>query len=120
MKEIMAIIRPAKDRATKEALARIGCSGLSTLRVLGRGRQRGLSYRAPQDEGLKTSEPALMRYLPKKMIHMVVTDQEAKPVVDTIIQVNRTGQYGDGRIFVLDVDEAYLIRTGEQGVSVIR
>lgn len=120
MKEVVAILRPGKVRETREALARIGVYASSMMRVLGRGKQRGLRYRNTAEASLRASKTVSMQYLPKKMLILVISDQQLKPVVDTIAQVNRTGQYGDGKIFVLDVEEAYRIRTGERSLEAVR
>ena len=119
MKEIMAIIRPGKDKETKEALAKIGCSAMTTVRVLGRGKQRGLRYSAFSGDS-KVPQFVLMKYLPKKMLYLVVNDRQFKPVLQAIIRVNQTGQYGDGKIFVIETKEVCRIRTGETGEVAIR
>lgn len=114
MKEILAIIRPQKDRETKLALAKVGCLMCTTLRVKGRGKQRGLKYEA---EG---SQAAAIRYLPKKMLQVVVRDQQVKSVVQAILRANQTGQYGDGKIFLSNVEDTVRIRTGEKGEAAVR
>ena len=118
MKEIMAIIRPGKDRETKKALAKIGCLTFTSVRVQGRGKQRGLRYSSLVND---TGSPqfVVMKYLPKKMLYMVVTDRQLKPAIQTIIRVNQTNQYGDGKIFVAEMKDARRIRTGERGDSAI-
>ena len=117
MKEIMAIIRPGKDRATKEALAKIGCLTCTTFRVYGRGKQRGLTYKSVSENG---TEMVGMKYLPKKMVYLLVNDRQVKPVIQTILRANQTGQYGDGKIFIADAKEVVRIRTGEKGEVAIR
>ena len=119
MKEIMAIIRPGKDRETKAALARIGCLAMTTVRVLGRGKQRGLRYNTLTGD---TNVPqfVLMKYLPKKMLYLVVNDPLVRTVVQCIIRVNQTGQYGDGKIFVMPVKQAVRVRTEENGEAAVR
>ena len=119
MKEVIAVIRSGKDRPTKEALALMGISGSSTVRVYGRGRQRGLRYRGVSSNAEPIPSEIVVKYLPKKMISLVIPDKEVKAVIQTIIRVNQTGQYGDGKIFVLDVGEAYRIRTREKGEGVL-
>ena len=114
MKEITAILRPRKDRETKQALSRIGVTTCTMRRVFGRGRQRGLRY-STDPASVPAVEQVAMRYLPKKMLYLVVTDQQARAAVQTIIRVNQTGQYGDGKIFVSDCEAVRRIRTGEEG-----
>src|SRR3989338_5043357 len=98
MKEIIAIIRPGKDRETKKALEKIGCMTFTSARVHGRGKQRGLRYSSmASDSG--TPQFVVMNFLPKKMLYLVVNDRQLKPCVQTIIHVNQTEQYGDGKIF---------------------
>ena len=119
MKEIFAIIRPGKDRETKEALAKIGCFTFTSLRVKGRGRQRGLRYTASTAQGSASLQPATMQFLPKKMLYMVVSDRQIKPAIQAIIRINQTNHYGDGKIFVLGANEARRIRTGEKGEAAL-
>ena len=119
MKEIIAVIRPGKDRQTKEALAKIGCLAVTSVRVRGRGKQRGLKYSALTG-GSGVSQFVVMRYLPKKMIYLVVNDPLVKPAIHAIIRSNQTGAYGDGKIFVLKTKDVYRIRTGEKGEVTVR
>ena len=120
MKEIVTVIRPGKDRETKRALAKIGCFACTSVRVFGRGRQRGLKYGGAQGSGAGAAEGIVMKYLPKKMLSLVVDERQTRSVVETLIRVNQTGQYGDGKIFVLEVKETYRIRTGEKGRAAIQ
>ena len=141
MKEIMAIIRPGKDRTTKEALAKIGCLTCTTFRVYGRGKQRGLTYKSVSGNGAESAgmTPPLVsstgggpiavqsretgggvKYLPKKMVYLIVNDRQVRPVIQAILRANQTGQYGDGRIFIADAKEVVRIRTGEKGEVAIR
>lgn len=117
LNEILAIIRPGKDRQTKAALARIGCPAVTSFRAQGRGRQRGL--RSPIVEG-SAVPGVLMRYLPKKMLLLIVPEKKTKSVIQTILSVNQTGQYGDGKIFVLPMEESRRIRTGESGETALK
>ena len=114
MKEIIAFIRPGKDRETKQALAKIGCLTFTSVRVQGRGKQRGLRYSLLVNDK-SIPQFVVMKYLPKKMLYMVVTDRQAKTAVQAIIRVNQTQQYGDGKIFVMEMKEARRVRTGEKG-----
>jgi nitrogen regulatory protein PII 2 len=122
LKEIMAVIRPNKVMSTKEALDKIGISSFTVLKVLGRGKQGGrvseLAY--PISEELKRKlEDAPLSFIPKRLLIVVVQDGEVDQVVRTIIGVNRTNQHGDGKIFILPVDDAIRLRTGEHGSEAI-
>ena len=119
MKEIIAIVRPGKDRETKEALSKIGCLAMTSMRVCGRGRQRGLRYSALANDS-EVPQFVVMNYLPKKLIYLVVNDALVKVAIQTIIRVNQTGQHGDGKIFVLEMKEVCRIRTGEKGEVAVR
>ena len=119
MKEIIAVLRPGKDRPTKEALAKIGCLAMTTVRVLGRGKQRGLKYSALTND-TRIPQFVVMKYLPKKMIYVAVNDPLVKPAIHAIIRANQTGEYGDGKIFVLKSKHVVRIRTGEKGEVTIR
>lgn len=105
MVEIIAIIRRKKASATKEELARIGCTGYSVFAVLGRGRQRGLRVQQGQ-EGLA--------FLPKLLFDLIVEDEQTQETIEAIIRANQTGEFGDGRIFLMEVTQAYRISTGER------
>lgn len=118
MKEIIAIIRRQKLKATKDALASAGFTSLHFCDVEGRGRERGLRY-SSHEKG-EVSEPRRdsevgMRYLPKKMLSLVAEDKDVSRVVHVIMKNNRTGSIGDGKVFVLPVENALRIRTGEAG-----
>ena len=81
--------------------------------------QRGLKYsvlNGPAD----SPQFVIMKYLPKKLLSLTVNDQQVKPAVQAIIRANQTGQYGDGKVFVLPVREVYRIRTGEEGEGALR
>ena len=64
--------------------------------------------------------PMFMKYLPKKMLYLVVNDAMTRPVVQCLIRINQTGQHGDGKIFVMDAGEVYRIRTAEKGEAAVR
>ena len=104
MRELIAIIRRKKASATKAELARIGCLGHSVVPVLGRGRQRGLRG-AQGHEG-----PA---FLPKALLDLIVSDEHAQETIEAIVRTNQTGEFGDGKIFVMEVVDTYRISTGE-------
>jgi nitrogen regulatory protein PII 2 len=103
MVEIMAIIRRKRAAATKEELSRIGCAGYTAFPVLGRGRQRGLRGE-PGGEGLA--------FLPKVLFDLVVEESQAQETIEAMIRANQTGEFGDGKIFVIEMAETYRISTG--------
>ena len=97
MVEITAIINRSRVRATQQELARIGCAGYTRFAVLGRGKQRGLRS--------ETGKPSLS-FLPKALFRAVVEDENESETVEAFIRSNQSGQYGDGRIFVVQLDRA--------------
>lgn len=120
MKEILAVIRPQKERETKEALEHTGCPACTTLRVAGRGQQRGLKYWSLSLQSVRRSEPVVSKYLPKKLLYLVVADHQVGAAVQAILKVNQTGQFGDGKIFVLPCESVYRVRTAEVGEAVLQ
>ncbi len=110
MKLIMAIIRPSKLEEVKDALADLQISGMTVSDVRGHGRQRGKSaiYRGQEYK---------ISLLPKVMIQVVVPGEMVQEAIRTIVETARTGEIGDGRVFVLPVEEGYNIRTGELDVT---
>ena len=110
MKLILAIIRPSKLEEVKDALADLQISGMTVSDVRGHGRQRGKSaiYRGQEYK---------ISLLPKVMIQVVVPGEMIKEAIRTIVETARTGEIGDGRVFVLPVEEGYNIRTGELDVN---
>jgi len=134
MKEIIAIIRPNKMNATKKALEEKGFSSMTAMRVIGRGKQKGLldDISPVISEDIKRSISRSLsvfdydkikkegaRFIPKRLISLIVPDDKCKEIVDTIIKTNQTGNIGDGKIFVLPVEDAIRIRTGEKGDDAI-
>lgn len=117
MKEVLAIIQMNKMEVTKNALDVIGIPSITAYKVLGRGKQRGLQI--PHPSKLEGSDQRSMRYIPKRMISIMVEDEFVPAVVAVITKVNRTGNFGDGRIFICPVDESIRIRTGERGNEAI-
>ncbi|CAG0985782.1 MAG: P-II family nitrogen regulator [Candidatus Methanoperedens sp.] len=112
MKKIEAIIRPEKLGEIKTALATSGFIGLTTYEVKGRGRQKGvvLSYR--------TSEYRV-DLLPKTKLELVVDDKDLEKAVEIICDIGKTGNIGDGKIFILPVEEVIRVRTCEKGKGAI-
>ena len=112
MKKIEAIIKPFKLDEVKEALSEIGIQGITVSEVKGFGRQKGHTelYRGAE---------YVVDFLPKIKLEIVVKEELAAKVVDTIVNTAKTGRIGDGKVFVLPVDEAVRIRTGEKGEEAI-
>ena len=116
MKEVIAVIRPERYHETKQRVQRLHLQAFTQHRVLGRGHARGLRY-LPR-RGAATGMG--VRYLPKRMLSWIVEDTQVEPLVQALIEANQTGQLGDGKIFVLPVEEVVRIRTGERGVEAIQ
>ena len=106
MKLVWAIIKPFKLDEVREALTQLGVQGLTVIEVKGFGRQKG------QTEIYRGAEYHVS-FLPKVKIEVVVPDDLAEQVVEAVIKAARTGKIGDGKVFVLDVERAVRIRTGE-------
>jgi nitrogen regulatory protein PII len=112
MKKIEAIIKPFKMEDVKEALAEIGIEGMTVTEVKGFGRQKG------HTEIYRGSEYTV-DFLPKVKLEIVVTDERVTKAVEVIVQSAKTGKIGDGKVFVLPVEDAVRIRTEERGDSAI-
>ena len=122
MKEIIAIIRMNKINITKKALLDIGVNSLTALKVVGRGKAVNvlsvLNEVGDHDEVAGKIEEGLLtgsRLTPRRLLDIVVHDDEVENVVKTIIRTNKENQSGDGKIFILPISEAIRIRTGESG-----
>ncbi len=113
MKKIEAIIRPEKMDPVKSALGEAGFIGLNVVSVTGRGAQRGVVHSG------RGGESYTVDMLPKVKIETVVQDAEVDRAVDAILKAAWTGNIGDGKIFILPVDEAIRVRTGERGQAVV-
>ena len=107
MKLIKSIIRPNKVDEVKDALTKLSISGMTVTEVRGHGRQKGHTaiYRGKEYN---------VSLLPKMEIEVVVPDDIVDEAIKAIIQAARTGEIGDGRVFVIPVSQSYKIRTGEQ------
>ena len=110
MRMITAIIRPHRYDAVRDALMRLGISGITATQVQGFGRQRGHTelYRGAEYR---------VDFLPKTKVEIAVDDTIVEQVIEAITNVARTGKIGDGKIFVTQLDQAVRIRTGESGVE---
>ena len=120
MKEITAIIRMNKVQKTKDVLLECGFPSFTVRRVMGRGKQKGLcfEFNPPLPNPEKEAETCI-RFIPKRMFTIVVDDENVNDVVQKIIEVNQTGNAGDGKIFVSNITEAIRIRTGESGEATV-
>jgi len=112
MKKIEAIIKPFKLDEVKESLSAIGVQGLTVTEVKGFGRQKGHTelYRGAE---------YVVDFLPKVKLEIIIRDEQVGEVVETIEKAAKTGRIGDGKIFVLPIDEIIRIRTGERGSAAI-
>ncbi len=112
MKRVEAIIRPVRFEAVKEALNDIGVYGMTVTDVRGFGRQQGHTekYRG---------STYTVNLLPKIKIEVVVPDNQVEEVVSAILEAAHTGEIGDGKIFIAEVEEVVRIRTGERGESAL-
>src|ERR671935_838161 len=113
MKKIEAIIRPERLQQVQDALDKLGVSGLTVSEVMGCGTQRGYTeqYRGSR---------ANISLLPKVKVESVVSTEIVDKAVDAIVAAAYTGETGDGRVFVYDVDQAVRIRTGDRGPESVR
>ncbi|MBI2957617.1 MAG: P-II family nitrogen regulator [Chloroflexi bacterium] len=113
MNRIEAIIRPERLDRVKEALAEGGFTGLNVTHVTGRGRQRGITHQG------RSGERYTVDMLPKIRLEVVVKDADTKKAVDLIVTNARTGNIGDGKLFISPVSDAIRVRTGEHGDDVL-
>ena len=112
MKKIEAIIRPERLDDVKEALKTIGYPGMSTVRIEGHGQQKG---KTEQFRGREFK----VEFLSKVKIEIVAKDEDMERIAKAIVEAARTGQIGDGKIFISEVIKAITIRTGEEGDKAI-
>jgi len=112
MKYIIAVIQPHRLEAVREALADIGVQGLTVSEVRGFGRQKG------QTEIYRGAEYT-MQYVPKVKLELAVSASVAESVVEAIAEAARTGRIGDGKVFVLPLEGAMRVRTGEMGADAL-
>jgi nitrogen regulatory protein P-II 1 len=112
MKKVEAIIKPFKLDEVKEALQQVGIQGLTVTEVKGFGRQKGHTelYRGAE---------YVVDFLPKIKLEIVVADDMVDKAVEAIVEAANTGRIGDGKIFVLPLEESVRIRTGERGTAAV-
>ncbi len=138
MKEIWAVIRRNKLPDTKKALEETGSFAMSIHSVEGRGRQGGVIFReidpyvpehyegvvrvkpTPSEYALTHALTKAVTYVPKRLLVLVVPDEAVEKVVGSLMRVNRTGHPGDGKIFVMPVEDAFRVRTGERGMEAVQ
>ena len=112
MKQITAIVKPFKLEEVREALAECGVTGLTVTEVKGFGRQKGHTelYRGAE---------YVVDFLPKIKVELIVSDNTVEPAIDAIVKAAHTGKIGDGKIFVMPVEQVVRIRTGETDEAAI-
>ena len=112
MKKIEAIIKPFKLDEVKEALQEVGLQGITVVEAKGFGRQKGHTelYRGAE---------YVIDFLPKVKIEVVLNDDQVEPAIEAIRKAAETGRIGDGKIFVLPVEQVIRIRTGETGADAV-
>ena len=112
MKKIEAIIKPFKLDDLKEAFSAIGLQGMTISEVKGYGRQKGHTevYRGAE---------YVVDFIPKVKVEVVTTDDQVEKIIETILATVKTGNIGDGKIFVLPIEEVVRVRTGEKGEEAI-
>jgi nitrogen regulatory protein P-II 1 len=113
MKKIEAYIRPEKLEETKNILEKYQLNGMSIIQIMGCGNQKGWK------EYVRGTEIDY-NFLQKIKIELVVLDEQVEKVVESIIEVSYTGEYGDGKVFIYDVSDAIRVRTKERGEMAIK
>ncbi|MFZ1568905.1 MAG: P-II family nitrogen regulator [Thiolinea sp.] len=108
MKMVQAIIKPFKLDDVREALTEIGVTGMTATEVKGFGRQKGHTelYRGAE---------YVVDFLPKIKLEIVINDEKVEAVIEAVLKAAQTGKIGDGKVFVMDIEQAIRIRTGEEG-----
>jgi len=112
MKKVEAIIKPFRLDQVRDALAEVGIDGLTITEVRGFGRQKG-------HQELFRGNEYVVDLLPKLKVEVVIADEQLEPVVNALMSAARTGNIGDGKIFVYSLEAAHRIRTGETGVEAL-
>ncbi|MBZ4683943.1 MAG: nitrogen regulatory protein 2 [Fusobacteriaceae bacterium] len=126
MKEVMAIIRRNMINQTKSALTLAGINGITARKVLGRGKKKvnfellkDIIEESEVDATVVDAVKETQTLITKRLLTIIVDDEDVKKVVDTIISVNQTGNPGDGKIFVMPIEDVIKVRTGETGKEAI-
>ena len=113
VKKIEAIVRPFKMEDVKDALTQIGITGMTVSEVKGSGRQKG------HTEVYRGSEYSSLEFPPKIKFEIIVTEDRVRKTVESIVEAARTGKVGDGKVFVLPIEQVIRIRTEEWGEAAI-
>ncbi len=123
VKEVLAIVRPNRMLAVKKALEEMGFPSFTATKVLGRGKQGGrlaeLAYRVSPELVAKLEKEPAYSFVPKRLLSVVVPEAMVEKVVTRIMAAARTGAHGDGKVFVLPVDEVLRVRTGDRGLEAL-
>jgi nitrogen regulatory protein P-II 1 len=112
MVKVEAVIRPDRFEQVRDGLQKIGIKGMSVSELMGCGRQQGYTERYRGTE-------YVMNLLPKMRVEAVVSEDQLDAVIETIVEAARTGEVGDGKVFVLPVLDVVRIRTGERGTDAL-
>lgn len=112
MKKIEAIIKPFKLDEVKEALQELGINGITITEVRGFGQQEGRT-------GMQRTAEYVVDFLPKVKVELFVENEKVEQIVKVITEATQTGRIGDGKIFILPVEDVIRIRTGERGKNAI-
>ena len=112
MKKVEAIIRPDRLDAVMDGLTGIGYPGVTITEVRGHGKQRGIKHQWRGNE-------YTVALIPKIKVEVVVMDEDVPRTIDVVVRASRTGNIGDGKIFVTEVEEAVRVRTGDNGFNAI-
>lgn len=121
MKEILAIIRPSMITKTKKVLDVLGYPSLTAISAVGRGKQKSFvdEVKIIKNNDKLQSYNDQMRYVPKRLIMIVIHDEDVNLIVEAIMKVNRTGNYGDGKIFVCPIENSIRVRNKDEGIEAI-
>ena len=112
MKKVEAIVRPDRLDAVMDGLTGIGYPGVTITEVRGHGKQRGIKHQWRGNE-------YTVALIPKIKVEVVVLDEDVPRTIDVLVRASRTGNIGDGKIFVTEVEEAVRVRTGDNGFNAI-
>ena len=112
MKKLEVIIKPGKLDAVRKAIKEAGYPGMTISQVEGHGTQKGLTQK-------RAAGTYRLELLPKMRLEIVIADKDLEPIVGAVTTAARTGEAGDGKIFVSDIQEVIRIRTGERGAVAI-